>query len=34
MIELTKADQVQSLLSCGQAKSVGLPCELPTNKNG
>ena len=34
VIELTKADQVQSLLSCGQAKSVGLPCELPTNKNG
>ncbi len=34
VIELTSSDTVKSLLSCGQAKSVGLACELPTNAKG
>ena len=32
VIELTQTDQVKQLLSCGQAKGVGLACQLPTNK--
>jgi hypothetical protein len=31
VIEFTPTDQVKSLLSCGQAKSGGLVCTLPTN---
>jgi hypothetical protein len=32
VIEFTPADQIKSLLSCGQAKAQGLPpCTLPTN---
>ncbi len=31
VIEFTPADQVKSLLSCGQAKAQGLTCTLPTN---
>jgi len=31
VIEFTPADQVKSLLSCGQAKAIGLACTLPTN---
>ena len=34
VIELTQADQVKELLSCGQAKGVGLSCQLPTNAKG
>ena len=34
VIELSPSDQVRSLLSCGQAKSVGLACQLPTNVKG
>jgi hypothetical protein len=31
VIEFTPADDVKSLLSCGQAKAAGLTCTLPTN---
>jgi hypothetical protein len=31
VIEFTPADEVKSLLSCGQAKAAGLSCALPTN---
>jgi len=31
VIEFTPADEVKSLLSCGQAKAQGLTCTLPTN---
>ena len=31
VIEFTPSDSVKTLLSCGQAKSAGLSCKLPTN---
>jgi hypothetical protein len=31
VIEFTPTDEVKTLLSCGQAKSEGLACTLPTN---
>jgi hypothetical protein len=34
VIELTPTYQATQVLSCGQAKSSGLPCELPTNVRG
>ena len=34
VIELTQAEQVKQLLSCGQAKAAGLSCKLPTNAKG
>ena len=34
VVELTQADQVKSLLNCGQAKADGLACKLPTNVKG
>jgi hypothetical protein len=34
VLEVDTADNVKQLLSCGQAKSAGLSCQMPTNQEG
>ncbi len=34
VMEFSPSDQVRDILSCGQAKSAGMACQLPTNVKG
>ena len=34
VMEFSASDQLKDLLTCGQAKSAGMACQLPTNTHG